>query len=135
MIKTIALLTILSLRMAYQPDPSRTGMPPFASHTATVTEFTPVKILSIEGSISDKKAVLEWEVDDNDKAYLFEVEKSADGIQYSLAAVVFGTDRPERDRYRFYEKPGKGKWMYRVKLVGKNHEAAYSPVIALTPKA
>lgn len=135
MIKTFALLTILSLRMAYQPDPATNGIAPFTNHTEAASLSAPVKILSLKGAVRDKKAVLEWEVEDNDNAYLFEVEKSADGIQYKLAAVVFGSDLPDRAHYSFYEKSGKGKWMYRVKLVGKNHEAAYSPVIALTPKA
>ena len=135
MTKTIALLTILSLRLAYQPVQAPDHTAPFANPGTVSTPNTTARILQLTGNVENNKAILEWEVGGNESAYLFEVEKSTDGKPYSTAAIVFGSDQPEKARYSFYEKSAKGRSLYRVKLVDKNKTAVYSAVLELNPKA
>lgn len=136
MIKTAALMFIIALRMAYQPGAQEHGMSPFASLNpaeAAAMPATPARLVRLTGFIKNNRTVLEWAVEDNASAELFEVEKSTDGRNYSLAAIVFGNDKEERTEYRFREKtPGKKNW-YRIKLIDKNKTAAYSQVITPAP--
>jgi hypothetical protein len=72
-------------------------------------------------------------VSQNETADQFEVEKSTDGKHFFLAALVFGTDKAENGRYEFYEKGGHQKILYRIKVINKNRETGYSPVVEITP--
>ena len=134
MIRSAALLLIIALRIAYHPG-SLPDIAPFAS-PAPVNHSTtgqPAQLISFNGSISGEKVLLNWVVGDNETAYQFEVEKSTDGRHFTLAALVFGTDKSAKDSYRFYDKAGKQKISYRIKLINKNREATYSPVIEIDP--
>ena len=77
--------------------------------------------------------MLNWTVGENETADRFEIEKSTDGKNFTMAALVFGTDKSETGTYQFYEKAGKQKVLYRVKLINKNQEVHYSTVITIDP--
>ena len=79
--------------------------------------------------------MLQWIVSENENAAQFEVEKSTDGKNFSMAALVFGTDKTATDNYQFYEKAGKKKVAYRIKIINKNQTIDYSSVIEIDPKA
>ena len=79
--------------------------------------------------------MLQWVVSENENAAQFEVEKSFDGKIFTMAALVFGTDKTETDNYQFYEKAAKKKVVYRVKIINKNQTVEYSPVIEIDPNA
>ena len=138
MIKTIVFLLILALRISYHPSDTSTDIAPFASPSPVPT--TPVsalsaKVISIDGSISQDKIVLKWIVEAIESADQFEVEKSTDGKNFSLAALVFGTDKAENGSYEFYDKAGNQKISYRIKIINKNRETGYSRVIEINPNA
>ena len=63
------------------------------------------------------------------------MEKSSDGGNFSLAALVFGTDKMSSDQYQFYEKVNSGKILYRIKLINKNKELEYSKIIEINAGA
>lgn len=77
--------------------------------------------------------MLNWSVGENETADQFIVEKSTDGIKYSAAALVFGSDKPATDNYEYYEKAGNRKVSYRIKLVNKNNKTEYSEVVEIDP--
>jgi hypothetical protein len=138
MIKNIVLITLITLRVFYQPANTKENIAPFASPSPlppTTILATPAKVVSINGHISNNKVMLQWVVTENEQAAQFEVEKSADGKTFSMAALVFGTDKTLTDNYQFYEKAGKKKIIYRVKIINKNQTIEYSPVIEIDPKA
>lgn len=121
-----------------QPD----GMLPFASpvpdHAISLTSplstsTLPARLLRIEGSIIDHKVILNWVVGENETADQFEVEKSTDGKNFIMAALVFGTDKNNSANYQFYEKAGNQKVSYRIKLINKNRKTEYSPVVEINP--
>lgn len=135
MIKYAAFAIILVLRIAYHPSTPST-IAPFASPTPFPTPTmsrTPAKLISVDGSIIDHKVVLNWVVGDNESADQFEVEKSINGKTFFMAALVFATDKPATDNYQFYEKAGKQKVLYRIKMINKNRETAYSLVVEINP--
>lgn len=135
MIKTSAFLILIALRLMYQPSAAQQDIPAFSGQqqAKAAAKHSPVTLISVSGFSKNNKTVLEWVVGDNQTADLFEVEKSDDGKEFKLAAIVFGSDTPEKASYSFFEPTGKQKQLYRVKLVSKNKKAVYSPVVEITP--
>lgn len=138
MIKTSVLVILIALRVIYQPSAAQEGISPFASQPTALSatqQIMPAKLIRFSGFSKNNKTVLEWVIDENETADLFEVEKSSDGKNYSLAAIVFGSDTPSTNSYSFYEKAGNSKLLYRVKIVNKNKTAVYTPVVEINPGA
>ncbi|MDZ4794967.1 MAG: hypothetical protein SGI83_11865 [Bacteroidota bacterium] len=136
MIKLTAFVAIIALRIMYQPSNAQAALAPFTSPSplsATRISITPAKLISVTGSISSQKVVLNWEVNENESADQFEIEKSTDGKNFSIAALVFGTDKPDTGKYQFYEKAGNQKVLYRIKLINKNRQTEYSAVVEINP--
>lgn len=97
---------------------------PFTSNpTPTVTEW---KIV-----VQDNHLRFEWKIDNNLSVDLIEVEKSTDGKNFSMAALVFGTDTESNNQYTFPgKKPGLKTW-YRLKVITKDRKVSYTePVTA-----
>lgn len=137
MIKYFVFTIILALRLFYQPSFAQQETAPFASPfflPGTLLPL-PVQLISFNGSIRNNRVFLQWQVDENETAEQFEIEKSADGKTFVMAALVFGTDKPATDNYWFYEKANNKKFYYRIKMINKNKKAVYSPVIEIKPKA
>ena len=99
---------------------------------STETLNPTAKLINFKGGISGKKIILQWEVERNETANLFEVQKSIDGKSFEMTAMVFGTDKPDTDNYIFYEKAGIKNTSYRIKLINKNKEPEYSSVIVIS---
>jgi hypothetical protein len=89
-----------------------------------------VKIINFTVSVNNDKVLLNWAVEQNQDANQFEVEKSANGNDFTMAALVFGTDKKETTNYKFYEKANTGKTYYRVKVILNDGSIVYTPVIA-----
>jgi hypothetical protein len=90
-----------------------------------------VRLVNFKVAVENNKALLQWEATDNGNAYQFEVEKSYDGRNFEMTALVFGTDKADTDHYMFYEKAGDKKVSYRIKVVSKDKQAVYSEVIVI----
>lgn len=140
MTKFTAFVLIVALRIAYHPASAQTDLSPFTSpyaapSSSTAFSIAPAKVISIDGSVNNNKFILNWIVGENETADQFEVEKSFDGKKFAMAALVFGTDKADTDHYQFYEKAGNQKVLYRIKLINKNQETEYSPVVEINPTA
>ncbi len=136
MTKYITLAAIVALRIIYTPSSEQTVIAPFASSSPVTTStisVPPAKLVRIDGSISNNKMILNWAVEKNETADMFEVEKSSDGKKFSMAALVFGTDKAETGIYQFFERAAKQRMFYRIKLIDKNGQSSYSDVITITP--
>jgi hypothetical protein len=125
-------LSVINKRI-YAADAHPFTTPSTTSLTSTVAG-DPAKFVSLNGSIVKNKVILEWQVAGNETADQFEVERSSDGKNFSMAALVFGTDKPETDQYLFYEKANPKKVLYRIKLIGKDQKITYSSVIEISPE-
>lgn len=136
MIKQTAFLLIIALRIIYHPSTAQSTIAPFASPSPLslqTASLFPVNLISFEGSLNKQKVILNWVVGENQTADQFEVEKSNDGKIFFMAALVFGTDKTDKDQYQFYEKAGNHKVSYRIKLINKNRQTAYSSIVVINP--
>ena len=80
-------------------------------------------------TIKNDRIILTWAIDNNQLANQVEVESSTDGKNFTMAALVFGTDKNDSDNYYFYEKAKKGKILYRLKVINKDGSVQYSAVV------
>lgn len=112
-------LTLIALSLA----PARS----FAQSPA----HSAVRLINFKAAVDNNKVMLQWEIADNGNAYQFEVEKSYDGRNFAMSALVFGTDKADTDHYMFYEKAGDKKVSYRIKVISKDKQAVYSEVIVI----
>lgn len=136
MTKFTAFVIIVALRIAYHPSNAQAELAPFASPISVpspVNEIYFAKVIKINGTISDNKVILNWVVSENETANLFEIEKSTDGKTFTMIGLVFGSDKSDTDNYEFYEKADKQKLMYRIKLVNKDRQTEYSPIVEINP--
>lgn len=135
MTKYITLAAIVALRIIYNPSAEQTVIAPFASPSTVTTSTTapPAKLVRIDGSVSNNKVILNWAVEKNESADMFEVEKSSDGKNFSMAALVFGTDKEETGIYQFFERAAKQRMFYRIKMIDINGHGSYSEVIIINP--
>ena len=90
-------------------------------------------IIYFNGIIKNDRVLLNWTTDKNQEADKFEVERSLDGKNFVMAALVFGTDQPDKVEYQFYEKNKKVKVFYRLKIIQKNLSVEYSAIISPEP--
>jgi len=109
------IFSLLTLTLVAQENP--------AASTAKLTSF--------KATINNDKVILDWEVDANESTNLFEVEKSADGKIFSLTALVFGSEKAEKDNYQYFEKIGKEKLQFRIKMIGKDKKISYSEIVSV----
>lgn len=134
MTKFTVFVLLVGLRIMYHPTAAQSVAAPFASPKplpfSSIT-VNPAKFIDIEGSRANNRIILKWMIGDNETAYCFEVEKSTDGKNFTMAALVFGTDKPATDNYEFYEKAGKQKAFYRIKLINKDKKAEYSSAVEI----
>jgi hypothetical protein len=93
---------------------------------AAVPAAEPVKLISFDGIVNNNKILLNWMIGVNQYADKFEVERSTDGKNYVMVALVFGTDKNDTDQYMFYEKATAKKAMYRLKIFDKSKGVLYS---------
>ena len=135
MIKYTAMVIIVALRLLYHPSYPQAATAPFA--TPSIFSATPVKtgllqpakLISFQASLSGPKVLLQWVISQNETADQFEVEKSADGKNFVMTALVFGTDKNETDNYQFYEKATEKDMSYRIKLITKDRKVQYSDIV------
>jgi len=91
--------------------------------------------IKFSGSICNERINLNWSIDSNEATYMFEVERSFDGTSFSLAALVFTSEKKGKDEYRFFESmKSTAKVYYRIKKYSNNGEINYSNMICLTVK-
>ena len=102
-----------------------------ASSSFNISKSQPVKVLSFQGTRSNNKISMQWVIAENETAEQFEIEKSVDGKNFSIVALVFGTDKAETETYMFYEKSGSKKVSYRIKCIDKNQNITYSDILVI----
>ena len=87
------------------------------------------RIVSFNSIINKKKVSLNWIVTENQQFSQFEVERSTNGKEFVLAALVFSTDSEGMENYYFIEKLKTAKTYYRVKTIAKDGSVNYSKII------
>lgn len=93
-----------------------------------------IKLFNFHGALNGNKIELQWMVNENQEVNQFEIEKSLDGKNFKIAALVFGTDKTNTDSYMFYEKAADKKTSYRIKIIDNNGTTSYSDIIEVSPE-
>ena len=104
----------------------------FISHAVSLS--APSKLISFKVSMIHDKVLLQWVMGENETTDQFEIEKSTDGKNFVMAALIFGTDKPETDSYEYYDRVKKKNISYRLKIIDKNKQVAYSGILVLKIK-
>ena len=90
----------------------------------------PVKLSSFSVDIKDNTAALSWSVENQDaNSSHFEIERSANGKDFSQVAIVNATNNTKQS-YSFNDNDPSlsGSVYYRLKMVDKNGPFAYSEI-------
>ncbi len=109
-------------------------IPSLFTRTYTTLFSASSKLISFKASKIRNKVLLQWVMVENETTDQFEIEKSTDGKNFEIAALIFGTDKPETDSYEFYDSVKKDKISYRLKIIDKNKQITYSDILVINSK-
>ena len=122
---SIKILSVFALFLQLTTSAQDHSLPanPF---TSTTTIAAVPLIVDLKAVVTNQKIQLNWKTEENQSVNLFEVEKSTDGKNFSLAALVFGTEKATAEEYLYFEKRTGKKTIYRVKMISKDKQVYYS---------
>lgn len=129
--ETVLVLLVVARIYTLPAMPVQHTTPDTGCTPSTTTTIIPANPITLTGDYSQNRFTLHWQVEQNETADMFEVEKSTDGIHFSMAALVFGTDTPDTGRYEFFEKNKESRVTYRIRLISKNKEVRYSDAVEI----
>ncbi|MEO7923598.1 MAG: T9SS type A sorting domain-containing protein [Chitinophagaceae bacterium] len=94
-----------------------------------------VKLVDFEGKQVDNTIQLKWEVESNETANRFEVLKSSNGQDFTVAANVFATEKSGRESYSFNAPaPVSGKIVYQLRIYNKDGKIDHSKTLVFESK-
>ncbi|HUC82322.1 MAG TPA: T9SS type A sorting domain-containing protein, partial [Flavisolibacter sp.] len=90
----------------------------------------PVKLEYFRGNLLNNEVPLQWKTASEENAGIFEVERSANGLQFTTIGRVKAQGNANGQLYGFTDKnPGRGAQYYRLKHTDKNGKVDYSGVL------
>ena len=98
--------------------------------TIAVTEPATAIIKNLHCKIQRDRVFVEWVINNNQLVDQIEIESSADGRNYVIAALVFSTEKIGSDAYNFCEKAPEGNLYYRLRIVQKDQTIRYSEIVS-----
>jgi len=75
-----------------------------------------------------EQTILNWSINQNESARIFEVQKSSNGTDFKVVGIVMTSERSGEERYEFKERSGKGNQYYRIRLVNSDQQELFSEV-------
>ena len=104
---------------------------------STVTNPLPVKLLDFYGLKENGQSLLSWKITNEGNASYFELERSAEGKNFSWLANIPAKDLVAKEQhYDFIDlHPFYPSSFYRLKLVDKEQKFTYSNVVKLNSTA
>ncbi|HMU45494.1 MAG TPA: hypothetical protein PKC72_03950 [Chitinophagaceae bacterium] len=100
---------------------------------AAYDSLSDARFIKVSGETDNQRTVIKWTIDENKTADMFEVEKSVEGENYRLVALVFASEKSSKENYWFVDKADEKKVKYRVKLINKDKKEEYSQIIEVDP--
>ncbi|HQW91447.1 MAG TPA: S8 family serine peptidase [Ferruginibacter sp.] len=89
----------------------------------------PVNLLHFEAIKQAKKVLLQWSTENELNADKYLVERSTDGILYSVIGSVTALNNNQKNNYSFIDlQPAAGLNYYRLKMLDRDAAFRYSPV-------
>lgn len=95
----------------------------------------PVKLTTFNGKHTDKLNVLFWTTAQESNSFMFEIEQSKDGINFTKAGERSAAGNSNNARfYNFNHQPVYDLTFYRLKMVAIDGSFSYSPIIDISRK-
>jgi Secretion system C-terminal sorting domain/Putative flagellar system-associated repeat len=98
-----------------------------------VTQLLPIVIASFEGKTMATGNAIQWQTSVEENAREMQLERSADGLQYTTIASIAA--KGKASAYRYTDAKAVGTQYYRLKLIDKDGSATYSHVLKLQSAA
>src|SRR5687768_14654522 len=119
------------------------GFSPLNSNIATVTinlsapAPLPVHLVSFQGNMNkNNKVSLQWKVADNQTVSHFEVQRSANGRDFTSIGAVLASEKTGVENYLFYETLNStDKVMYRLRMIDKQQDVSISKILVFQNKS
>ena len=125
---TLLLATALSLSL-HQNAIAQSIAPFTAQPISSVTTSAGSSVHSFEIREENQRIFIDWTSTNNSESNYFEVETSKDGNSFNLAGLVFASEKTGTQDYTFFEKAKVQRPYYRVRIIEKNGNVSYSPVL------
>jgi hypothetical protein len=97
----------------------------------------PVHLISFQGNMNkNNKVTLQWKVAENKTVNHFEVQRSANGRDFTTVGTVLATEKTDSESYMYYETMNSAdKVMYRLRMIDKKQEASFSKILVFQNKS
>lgn len=106
----------------------------FAENPMSEVITLPIKLLSLQGSLNNNEATINWSVAENESGQFFQVEKSLDGKNFIAAGLIFNTPKKGTEYYTYKESKSNYEY-YRLKVLNKDQTMAYSKIVVIKTNA
>jgi hypothetical protein len=125
---TLAFFASITMLTQSNSLSAQNNIAPITAYSVSASPSTAV-FIQLSCSIKNDRVLLNWAIENNQSANQIEVESGIDGKNFTMAALVFGTDKKDTDNYFFYEKAKKVKTFYRLKIINKDSSVQYSAIV------
>ena len=88
-----------------------------------------IRLSYFTASKNNERVMMNWAMENNKEADRFEVERSTDGKNFKIVALLFGSEDSGIAEYRFFEKAKKEKMYYRLRISYKSGKVDYSDIL------
>jgi hypothetical protein len=107
----------------------------FTKNTGIPVTILATNILSFNGAKAGNTAKLAWTIDNSYDYASFEVERSADGINFEKIGTLNAVDYPNTSSFSFIDyNILTGMNYYRIKIIDKNEFVLYTKTISISNK-
>ncbi len=126
-----ALVTSLALRTS--DNKMVIGTHGYGMWSSVVSTVLPIRLINLEGQLSDNSAVLYWATAFESNSSEFKIEKSTDGIHFNTIGTVPASGNSSYTKnYTYTDKNITGINYYRLKMVDLDGKTEYSKIIVIS---
>jgi len=120
----IALLLNATIAIAYPGPFTATD-----STTPSSSAAPKASVTGFQSTSTDKRTQLTWSVNNNEMTGQLELEKSVNGKEFKIIAIIFTTEETGTAEYAYRDKEIATDANYRIRIIQKNGQTEYSTVI------
>lgn len=100
---------------------------------SSLNQVLPVKLVNFSSYVTDNKVTLNWTIDENETASLFELERSTNGSVFSLVSSIRSKGLSGQQEYSHIDASAlKHVVYYRLKMTDVHMKIEYSKILKVT---
>ena len=101
-----------------------------AVYKVELSTILPLHLVSFSGTYRNSTSYLEWETEQERDLDRFDIEYATDGVHYRYAGTVAAHNAASDYQFEHYF-PMDGRLMYRLKMIDKDGQFRYSPIVSV----